>query len=714
MRQFDPAVGPSWLPPGALMHIDFLVPRAWDGVVDVVLSASSIGYQCLGNDPNTNAYLAPLTTGYDYERIEATGYYYHETWPLPAYISSMRQAVLADCTVVITLASQSDSAPPEIAFVSADGLTGIVAGTNGTADMTVTSRRGPLALSVPGAWVVPTSAEYVRNRYAFTSTAGRFEIAVNGSAAAAGVVDATDRDATVVAIANKGANIESITVYPPLADVTGLSELSSLTEAPPPTGGKPEWVPADATLYIDFLNGGRAWDGTNELDAAGIGALLGADAGVTGTVAFNPAWIETHGLNPPAYETFAFLGAANAALFPAGSLVMGWRHDATLTGRPEITLYSADNSKSMRFYHPDNTWYMYGTGGTLYGSDGPVDHSLNLAPNAGGLTYSGTGDGVDVHISANNAVQLTIPVGEVNIPAASPMVKGKISSSHITSLAFYPVLADLAPVTTPDPPADPNILPLPLIHIDFLADTATNAGATVGIASLLGTDNIAQNSGMPNSYNAALNLGPTGYCTGSDTTWCGFISAAKTAMTEGATIVYKILVDGAGFPLQNITHGYYSNQAAARSLKAILDHTLTTLKLQGDDGVLWVDESDAGAISVVVGEINTVALQIIHTANSMDSIMWVSVNGQPAFGSILPKTNASWSFAYTLFASGKNRIQSIDIYKNIGVAPAMLPALSAPPAAATAQQVRRVHDTWKEGRRNANIGKRNKRGRNAR
>jgi hypothetical protein len=71
------------------------------------------------------------------------------------------------------------------------------------------------------------------NAEAITIAGGRMEAAVNGFSAFAGVVDETDRppgNPLVAAIIQPGTNatIQSITIYDPLADTTGLSELSAV------------------------------------------------------------------------------------------------------------------------------------------------------------------------------------------------------------------------------------------------------------------------------------------------------------------------------------------------------------------------------------------------------------------------------------------------------------------------------------------------------
>lgn len=446
MKQFDPEVGPSWLPPGAVMHIDFLTPRAWDGVVNVVLAASSIGYQCLGTDNNAHAYLAPLTTGYDYERIEPTGYYYHETWPLPAYISSMRQAVLADCTVVITLNSDYEGIPPEIALISADGLTGIVAGTNGTADMTVTSRRGPLALSVPGAWVVPATATDVRNRYAFTSTATRFEIAVNGSAAAAGVVDATDRDATVVAIANKGANIESITVYPPLADAAALSDYSSLTFTPPPTGGggeggggePPAWLPADATMMADFIAPGRSFDGTTEGDGStGLGGMVGNDPAIATPTGYDAASLSATGYDYQVVPAMppACLGALKDAIIGDVTFTMAFNPASSGDVPPGLTIRSADGLAGLTI--------------TANGSNLQITTLGGLALTLPGVYYTSMLNRIAINLSQTRCEVACNGFGQVlgtliaaDRPAASPWSNVFVTGTDLKEIVVYPLMAD--------------------------------------------------------------------------------------------------------------------------------------------------------------------------------------------------------------------------------------------------------------------------------
>ena len=79
-------------------------------------------------------------------------------------------------------------------------------------------------------------------------------------------------------------------------------------------------------------------------------------------------------------------------------------------------------------------------------------------------------------------------------------------------------------------------------------------------------------------------------------------------------------------------------------------------------------------------------MQITHQMGSMESEIYASVNGGPVFGGVVPTSADGWNFSYELFDSGKNRIQTIDIYENGRTLPAMLPALSGGGAARSSQK----------------------------
>ena len=643
-------------PPPPDVVIDFLANTATSG-------GAAVGIETLvGTDPVAEA--DAWGSGYDPALgLSATGYATGPANKLLCFIGAAKALMTGGATVVVNLLNEEGTGNPTWGFYSPAYGTHLetVQWTNDTtvevwADSPPSFRQASAAgyISAAVGDINRIASQIIHSGFdsqIFAAANGQAQFG-NGAA-----VHATSWELGYTGLDTGTKRIQSIEIYSN-AGVTPEMLPALSTKAPPTTGGgeAPAWVPEGALVHVDFLNGGRAWDGTTELDTAGIGTLLGSDpaqdAWTMRVSTFNPLWITETGYKPPSTQCLAFLGAAKAALFAGASLVLRWRHDVTVNAsNPECILYSADGAKTIRFHNPGATWDMYG-GNSTYGNDGPVDRSATLMPGAGGFTVTGTG-GTDIHFSANNAPQTTVPCVEADIPAATPMTNGMITAGYVTSVTIYPPAADLALLTTPDPPADPTVLPEPLIHIDFLNDTATNAGATVGIMSLLGSDSIAQSGdGVSNLYNPALNLNPNGYCT--DGYHCGYIGAAKVALTNGATLVYRCRTDWAA-PFPTITHGHYGRELTGKNLEAILDHVATLMSVTADEGVLYTASSEPGTVvGAVVGDINTFAVQITHMMGSMELEIYASVNGGPVFGGVVPTSPDGWNFSYELFDSGKN------------------------------------------------------------
>jgi hypothetical protein len=231
---FDPAVSaPSWVPDGATHYVDFIndiQARGWNGVVvcdNVSMTAM------LGNDSNAAAYHTPNPTGYNSNNVTDDGYDWNKGQnQVPAFEGTMKEAIIYHGATVV-LDYNSNSTKNDIHFaIVAGGATNHIAIKKVGLDVVVTSKNGPLNLTVVGALIEPPAApavDFVLNRIAFTKTptpSSRFEIAVNGSPVVAGILDSTDL-VGLVAVCDQTKLIGRYEVYPALPDTTGLSELSS-------------------------------------------------------------------------------------------------------------------------------------------------------------------------------------------------------------------------------------------------------------------------------------------------------------------------------------------------------------------------------------------------------------------------------------------------------------------------------------------------------
>jgi IPT/TIG domain len=534
-----PGTVPAWVPEGAIVAVDFVIPgRSWNGTTEGDGNTGIGGL--IGSDPDATAYAG--VTGYGASGLSLTGYDYAQVTgdPSPAYIGALKSAVLSEATVVATVIGKSGMGrhSPSFSIMSADAVDGVEIMPNG-ADFTITSKGGPLSLNLLGVFVPPEGSLPVRNRFAFTITATRIEVAVNGRGEIAGTLVDTDRPAAnpFACFVEWGQDIESIVVYPPLPTIDGLLELSSTGTPPPPvpvidtltpasavagsllftltvTGSNfdatsvvmvdtnnhgatfisstqitcnitppavegsmvvyvrngsgtasnsmtltitaaappPEMViPAGALAHIEFTNGGRAWDGTNMLDAVGIGTLLGSDpvqdAWSGSTTGYDPAHITENGYLPPIGFNMAFLAPLKAIMFPASTVVLRWKPSIGIGSQSELVFYNEGGAQAMRLYHSGPSWdaYFFKSTSMLYVEDGTINRT-NMSPNAGGVTINGQ----VISLSANQSVQLDTTLVEADLPAASPFNCGAISGNIIVSFTVYPVQADLAPLTAPE------------------------------------------------------------------------------------------------------------------------------------------------------------------------------------------------------------------------------------------------------------------------
>lgn len=218
----------EWVPEGAVIHIDFVggdpQGRAWvEGTGEVEIDT------LVGSDLDASGGWGD--TSYEPEDLTVDGLHYGTagTANPPALIGEAKSMILAAATTVIKIkAVPSFSAGTPLALVSIDGSNGVFTELQTTpARVQVYSNGGPLSLLVTD--IVNTGVGNI-NKVAITLTSSRFELAVNGSAAAAAVLDSSDRppgDPFVgVVIDAWDSTLQTITIYDPLPDTTGLSELS--------------------------------------------------------------------------------------------------------------------------------------------------------------------------------------------------------------------------------------------------------------------------------------------------------------------------------------------------------------------------------------------------------------------------------------------------------------------------------------------------------
>jgi hypothetical protein len=224
------ATTPDWVPANAKIHIDFLggTPqgRAWSNGAEVVIDT------LLGSDPNTLNAWGP--TSYDSARLNAYGYDSSSGANDFAFIGAALSKILAGCTIRFGYT---------IPVVNEGGLAFYIVAANGNDAVYFEIRASPNSFVV-GSYSGPASATLTGainsggngvNGIAITVTQTRGEFAANGSLATAAVFNTVDwptSNPLVAALVSPGgsdpAALQSITIYDPLPDTTGLSELSAV------------------------------------------------------------------------------------------------------------------------------------------------------------------------------------------------------------------------------------------------------------------------------------------------------------------------------------------------------------------------------------------------------------------------------------------------------------------------------------------------------
>lgn len=217
---------PDWVPENAKIHIDFVggTPqgRAWvqgTGEVDVDT--------LLGADPNTEGVWG--ASEYDADNLGPDGYVGAASRYI-AFIGAARTLILSGTTLRYSIYSSGDTYPDSLAsLVSAPGAHNL--------DVAIAS---PCTAESWGGTIndenmfANEGVSAYSNALAWTITATRFEYAISGSEAVAHAITEADYPlsganqivAALIGIENSLEYLQSITLYNPLPDTTGLSELS--------------------------------------------------------------------------------------------------------------------------------------------------------------------------------------------------------------------------------------------------------------------------------------------------------------------------------------------------------------------------------------------------------------------------------------------------------------------------------------------------------
>jgi hypothetical protein len=221
---------PTWVPANAKIHIDFLggTPqgRAWSGGAQVAIDT------LLGSDPNTvNGW---GTTGYDPALLTSDGFpgTSIDGSPAPydlAFIGAALAGILTGATMVVRMKFGTSpsliTASSPLVILSADGMHG-VEWNCGEDNYFTQSYDGPASVEMtPGV----TTGSGALNALAMTYAVNRSDIALNGREALTTELTEPEVVGLVAALCSpEGCYAQSITIYDPLPDTTGLSELSAV------------------------------------------------------------------------------------------------------------------------------------------------------------------------------------------------------------------------------------------------------------------------------------------------------------------------------------------------------------------------------------------------------------------------------------------------------------------------------------------------------
>jgi hypothetical protein len=223
---------PDWVPADAVIHVDLVNVRAWteaDGEVEIDT--------LLGSDPNTENGWG--TSGYDSGALVAEGYVEPlDPVVVPALIGSARTMMLAGATIRVKLRFQDETASAlnnvALALLSADGADAIeidLGAAQITRRLSAYSWGGSASQEQDDVANGPPASSL--NCIAATITSTRLEVSANGSTSAFELtLGSTDRPPgnPLVAVVIESAlhALQTITLYDPLPDTTGLSELSEV------------------------------------------------------------------------------------------------------------------------------------------------------------------------------------------------------------------------------------------------------------------------------------------------------------------------------------------------------------------------------------------------------------------------------------------------------------------------------------------------------
>lgn len=212
-------------------------------------------------------------------------------------------------------------------------------------------------------------------------------------------------------------------------------------------GGGPEWVPADAKIYIDLVND-RAW--TEADGEVAIDTLLGTDANTENgwdTTEYNPSNLMADGYFETSAVPTAFIGAALLKLLDSFTMVTRFKLPAGPRASPSVSLaiMSANGNDGLELDLNDTGFYAdtYSFGGAMV--DTIIRDIVNSA--AGAINQlAWTVNGSRDEFAVNGSDPAVGIIGALDRPVGNPLVAALFFAQdhNVQSITIYDALPSTA------------------------------------------------------------------------------------------------------------------------------------------------------------------------------------------------------------------------------------------------------------------------------
>lgn len=223
---------------------------------------------------------------------------------------------------------------------------------------------------------------------------------------------------------------------------TGELLAAAVNAAEAGAGGTPEWVPADAKIYIDLVND-RAW--TEADGEVAIDTLLGADANTInawGSTFYNESFLTADGYHPDANSaSIAFIGAARTQLLDEATIVVQFKQVAALSDPIAfVALMEADGNDAIYAElrvteSSDKKAKTVSYGGPLNNEAANLGNTGIDAVNVGAVTVTAT----RMDIALNGGVAVAGTLTSTDRPSGDPFVAALVNTPDSTALQYITI-----------------------------------------------------------------------------------------------------------------------------------------------------------------------------------------------------------------------------------------------------------------------------------